>query len=191
MTEQELVKKLQQADQLAFKHLVDKYQDKVQNTCWGFVKSSTEAEDLTQEVFIEIYESIHTFKFESKLGTYIYRVAVNKSLDYIRKQKSQKRWGVILSILSWSENKELPSMPDWEHPGVTLENKERASILMSKVEELPDNQRVAFTLHKIEGLSYQEIAEVMQVSLASVESLIFRAKQNLKKKLQGYYQQGI
>ena len=108
MTEQELVKKLQQADQLAFKHLVDKYQDKVQNTCWGFVKSSTEAEDLTQEVFIEIYESIHTFKFESKLGTYIYRVAVNKSLDYIRKQKSQKRWGVILSILSWSENKELP-----------------------------------------------------------------------------------
>lgn len=191
MTEQELVKKLQQADQLAFKHLVDKYQDKVQNTCWGFVKSSTEAEDLTQEVFIEIYESIHTFKFESKLGTYIYRVAVNKSLDYIRKQKSQKRWGVILSILSWSENKELPSMPDWEHPGVTLENKERASILMSKVEELPDNQRVAFTLHKIEGLSYQEIAEVMQVSLPSVESLIFRAKQNLKKKLQGYYQQGI
>ncbi|MDI9873111.1 RNA polymerase sigma factor [Flectobacillus rivi] len=191
MTEQELVKKLQQADQLAFKHLVDKYQDKVQNTCWGFVKSSTEAEDLTQEVFIEIYESIHAFKFESKLGTYIYRVAVNKSLDYIRKQKSQKRWGVILSILSWSENKELPSMPDWEHPGVTLENKERASILMSKVEELPDNQRVAFTLHKIEGLSYQEIAEVMQVSLASVESLIFRAKQNLKKKLQGYYQQGI
>ncbi len=191
MTEQELVKKLQQADQLAFKHLVDKYQDKVQNTCWGFVKSSTEAEDLTQEVFIEIYESIHTFKFDSKLGTYIYRVAVNKSLDYIRKQKSQKRWGVILSILSWSENKELPSMPDWEHPGVTLENKERASILMSKVEELPDNQRVAFTLHKIEGLSYQEIAEVMQVSLASVESLIFRAKQNLKKKLQGYYQQGI
>jgi RNA polymerase sigma-70 factor (ECF subfamily) len=69
MTEQELVKKLQQADQLAFKHLVDKYQDKVQNTCWGFVKSSTEAEDLTQEVFIEIYESIHTFKFDSKLGT--------------------------------------------------------------------------------------------------------------------------
>lgn len=191
MTEQELVKKLQQADQLAFKHLVDKYQDKVQNTCWGFVKSSTEAEDLTQEVFIEIYESIHTFKFESKLGTYIYRVAVNKSLDYIRKQKSQKRWGAVLSILSWGENKELPSMPDWEHPGVTLENKERASILMSKVEELPENQRVAFTLHKIEGLSYQEIAEVMQVSLASVESLIFRAKQNLKKKLQGYYQQGI
>lgn len=191
MTEQELVKKLQQADQLAFKHLVDKYQDKVQNTCWGFVKSSTEAEDLTQEVFIEIYESIHTFKFESKLGTYIYRVAVNKSLDYIRKQKSQKRWGAVMSILSWGENKELPSMPDWEHPGVTLENKERASILMSKVEELPDNQRVAFTLHKIEGLSYQEIAEVMQVSLPSVESLIFRAKQNLKKKLQGYYQQGI
>lgn len=191
MTEQELVKKLQQTDQLAFKHLVDKYQDKVQNTCWCFVKSSTEAEDLTQEVFIEIYESIHTFKLESKLGTYIYRVAVNKSLDYIRKQKSQKRWGVILSILSWSENKELPSMPDWEHPGVTLENKERASILMSKVEELPENQRVAFTLHKIEGLSYQEIAEVMQVSLPSVESLIFRAKQNLRKKLQGYYQQGI
>jgi len=189
MIEKELVKKLQQADQLTFKYFVDQYQNKVLNTCWGFVKNSSEAEDLTQEVFIEIFESIQGFKHESRLSTYVYRIAVNKSLDYIRKQKRQKRWGNFLSIMGWSDSSEIPDIPNWEHPGVTLENKERASILIKQVETLPEKQRVAFTLHKIEGLPYQEIAEVMQVTLASVESLIFRANQSLRKKLQHYYNQ--
>ena len=189
MTEKELVKKLQQADQLTFKYFVDQYQNKVLNTCWGFVKNAAEAEDLTQEVFIEIFQSIHAFKHDSRLSTYVYRIAVNKSLDFVRKQKRQKRWGNLLSILGWSDSPEIADIPTWEHPGLKLENKERAAILMKQVETLSEKQRVAFTLHKIEGLPYQEIAEVLQVSLSSVESLIFRANQTLRKKLQTYYHQ--
>ena len=75
----------------------------------------------------------------------------------------------------------------FEHPGVVLENKERAGILFKHINQLPDNQKVAFTLCNVEGLSYQEITEVMQISLSSVESLLFRAKTNLRKTLKDYY----
>ena len=76
---------------------------------------------------------------------------------------------------------------DFNHPGVLLENKERAKTLFAAIEKLPENQRVAFTLHKIEGLSYQEITAIMETSLSSVESLMFRAKKNLQKTLGGFY----
>ena len=76
---------------------------------------------------------------------------------------------------------------DFEHPGVVLENKERAKILFKHINQLPDNQKVAFTLCNIEGLNYQEISEVMQLSSSSVESLLFRAKTNLRKTLKEFY----
>ena len=170
MTEKELVKKLQQADQLTFKYFVDQYQNKVLNTCWGFVKNSSEAEDLTQEVFIEIFESIQDFKHESRLSTYVYRIAVNKSLDYIRKQKRQKRWGNFLSIMGWSDSSEMPDIPTWEHPGVTLENKERASILIKQVETLPEKQRVVFNLRYYDEMPYEEMATVLNTSEGALKA---------------------
>ena len=79
--------------------------------------------------------------------------------------------------------------PGFDHPGVELENKERASLLLSKINELPDNQRIAFTLSKIEGLPYQDIAVIMQTSLSAVESYMVRAKKGLQSKLKNYYEQ--
>ncbi|WP_255763399.1 RNA polymerase sigma factor [Fulvivirga maritima] len=76
---------------------------------------------------------------------------------------------------------------DFVHPGVALENKERSQILMAHIDNLSENQKVAFNLHKLEGLSYQEISQVMQLSVSSVESLLFRAKKNLQKSLGNYY----
>ncbi len=81
----------------------------------------------------------------------------------------------------------LQDPPDFHHPGITLDNKERASVLFKAIEKLPENQKIAFNLHKIEGLSYQEVSEVMKLSLSSVESLLHRAKNNLKKNLEDYY----
>lgn len=188
MKETELFERLKNADELAFRYLVEKYQDKVFNTCLGFLRNTEEAEDITQEVFIEIYQSIASFRAEAKVGTYLYRIAVNKSLDFLRKQKRQKRFGFLLSIFGMEEQIHSPAATVFEHPGVLLENKERASLLFEKMEELPERQKVAFTLHKVDGLSYQEIAEVMELSVSSVESLIFRAKQNLQKKLRSYYE---
>jgi len=181
-----LVSDLKNGGEEAFRYLVDQYQDKVYNTCISFVKNPDDADDLTQEVFIEVYNSIHKFRLESKLSTWIYRIAVNKSLEHLRKMKRKKRSG----FLFWRGNEDSESkqeIPDFNHPGVMTENKEGAKILFQAIDKLPDNQRIAFTLHKLEDLSYDQIAEVMKKSLSSVESLMHRAKLNLRKELFIYY----
>jgi RNA polymerase sigma-70 factor (ECF subfamily) len=93
-------------------------------------------------------------------------------------------------ILTWfnKENREVSNdAADFNHPGVMAENEEQSRILFRAVEKLPESQKIAFTLHKLEGLSYEQIAAVMQKTLSSVESLMHRAKSNLKKELYEYY----
>jgi len=176
---------LRSGDQRAFHKLIDAFSSRIYNLCLGMLQHQEDAEDATQEVFTTVYLSVKEFKGESKLSTWLYRIAVNKCQEYIRKKTRKKRFGWMVSI----ENSELAQWsPSFQHPGVELENKERASILFAALERLPENQRIAFTLHKIEGLPYDEVAGAMSVSLSSVESLLFRAKQNLKKLLEGYYE---
>lgn len=166
-----------------FRDIVTKYQDRVYNTCLGFLKNAEDAEDIAQEVFIQVYKSYDTFLEKSELGTWIYRLAVNKNLEEIRKRSASKRKVESESI----DNKE-PASPSNYHPGVTLENKERSKILMSAIDKLPENQNVAFTLSKIEGLSQQEISKVMNKSISSVEALLQRAKLKLRELLKDYYE---
>ena len=181
-----LVTILKYADELVFRQLVLQYQDKIFNTCISLVKNAEDADDLTQEVFIEIFRSIHKFREDSLLSTWIYRIAVNKSLEHLRRMKRKRRAG----ILTWF-NKEYREVSndaaDFNHPGVMAENEEQSRILFRAVEKLPESQKIAFTLHKLEGLSYEQIAAVMQKTLSSVESLMHRAKSNLKKELYEYY----
>jgi RNA polymerase sigma factor (sigma-70 family) len=181
-----LVEELKQGEEEAFRQLVDEYQDKVYNTCISLVRNAEDADDITQEVFIEVYNSIHKFRAESKLSTWIYRITVNKSLEHLRKMKRKKRSGFLQWISSEDPDLKL-QIPDFNHPGVLAENSEKARILFNAIEKLPEKQRIAFTLHKMEDLSYEQIADVMQKSLSSIESLLHRAKNNLKKKLYAYY----
>lgn len=186
MDEKQLITELQKGSQSAFRHLVESFQNKVFNTVLSIVQNNEEAEDVAQEVFIEIYESVGKFKGESKLSTWIYRIATTKALESHRKKKAVKRFAFLTSL--FGENDEIVHHPvEFEHPGVVFENKERAKILFVHINQLPDNQKVAFTLCNVEGLSYQEISEVMQLSLSSVESLLFRAKTNLRKPLKDHY----
>ncbi len=185
-TDHILVEELKKGDEGAFRQLVDDYQDKVFNTCISFVKNVDDADDLTQEVFIEVFNSIHKFRADSKLSTWIYRITVNKSLEHLRKMKRKKRSGIFYWI-SHEDRESKFEVPDFDHPGVLAENREKARILFEAIEKLPEKQRIAFTLHKVEDLSYEQIADVMQKSLSSIESLMHRAKNNLKKELYDYY----
>jgi RNA polymerase sigma factor (sigma-70 family) len=181
-----LIEKLKNGDESAFKLIVDTRKDLVYNTALGLLQSAEDAEDITQEVFIKVYESVHQFKGESAFSTWLYKIAVTKSLELIRSRKRKKRFAFITSILG--ENNELKhDPPEFHHPGIQLDNRERAATLFKAIAKLPDNQRVAFTLHKLEGVSYMEIGDVMQLSVSAVESLIHRAKSNLKKDLEDYY----
>lgn len=179
-----LVEQLKQGDNTAFKHIVNTFQNMVYNTCLGIVKSAEDAEDIAQEVFIQIYQSIGSFKGESKLSTWIYRIATTKSLDHERKKKRKKRFGFVKSIFGEDAQVEV-NPPDFNHPGVVLDKKENAAILFRAIDKLPENQRAAFILNKVEGLNYQEISEIMQTTVSAIESLLHRAKNNLRKILEG------
>ncbi|MEJ7766686.1 MAG: RNA polymerase sigma factor [Chitinophagaceae bacterium] len=181
-----LIEQLKLKDESAFKTIVETWKDMVFNTALGIVQNTEDAEDVAQEVFVQVYESIGGFKGESKFSTWLYRITVTKSMDHIRKKKRKKRFAFIQGLFGLN-NEILHDPPDFHHPGVSLDNKERSTVLFKAIEKLPENQKIAFTLHKVEGLSYQEVGQVMETSLSSVESLLHRAKNNLKKNLEEYY----
>ncbi|MDN5204762.1 RNA polymerase sigma factor [Fulvivirgaceae bacterium BMA10] len=187
LQETALLKSLREQDPNAFKNLVETFQDKVFNTCFGFLHNSEDAEDMAQETFVEIYQSIDKFRGEAQLSTWIYRIAVTKSLEYLRRKKRKKRFGFLQPIFSNEEVEQVNKLSDFQHPGISLENKERSQILFAAIDTLAENQKIAFTLHKVEGLSHEKISEIMDLSISSIESLMFRAKKNLQKRLENYY----
>jgi RNA polymerase sigma-70 factor (ECF subfamily) len=186
LTEWELIEQLKQKSEYAFKTIVDTWQDMVYNTVIGILQNAEDAEDVSQEVFVKVYESIQNFKGESKFSTWIYRIAVTKSLDHLRRKKRKKRFAFIESLFG-KKDEIINDPPDFFHPGVALENKQDNAILFKAIAQLPQNQNTAFVLNKVEGLSYQEISKVMEMSESAIDSLLHRAKSNLRKKLEIHY----
>lgn len=188
-TEEQLVEALQSGSQQAFSDLVAQYQERVLNTALGFVPNLQDAEDIVQEVFIEVYRSIASFKGASRLSTWIYRITVSKSLEWLRHRKRKKRSAFFQSLIGL-EDLEVGAVSDrFNHPGIQLEQRERATILFAAIDTLSENQRTAFTLSQVEGLSNKEVAAVMEQSVSAVESLLHRARKNLQKKLRHFYEQ--
>ncbi len=186
MTETELIELLKLKDRSAYKNIVEAWQEMVYNTAIGILQNSEDAEDVTQEVFMQVYESISSFKGESKFSTWVYRITVSKAMDHIRKKKRKKRFAFIQSLYGKNDQPVIDP-PDFFHPGVSTENKENAAILFKAMEQLPPNQKTAFVLNKVEGLSYLEIGEVMRLSDSAVDALLHRAKAKLRKILKEYY----
>lgn len=184
--EQDLILQLKDRQPASLKKFVQQYQQHVYNTALSFVKNEADAEELAQDVFITVWNSIASFKEESTLSTWVYRITVTKSLDLIRSRQRKKRFAFITSLTS-DKNEVIHHPINWVHPGIIEENKEKAAYLFNAIDRLPENQKVAFTLSKIEQLSQKEIAEVMQIGQGAVESLLQRAKQNLRKYLEVIY----
>ena len=190
MNQQELIVQLQQGDGQAFKKLVDEWQDMVYNTALGIVQNADDADDITQDVFIQVYQSVSSFKGESKFSTWLYRIVITKSLDHLKKKKRKKRFGFMQSLFGNNSDEEIHP-EEFNHPGVLMENKERAAELFKALQQLPDKQRIAFTLHRLEAQRHQDIATVMELSVTAVESLIARAKGNLRQILKDYYEKNV
>lgn len=157
------------------------YRIKVINTCYRFLLDRDDAEDISQEVFVEIFQSIRSFKGNSKLSTWIYRITVSKCLDEIKKRNRKKRITSIGNLLH------LDDVVNWisggHMPDKNLKENESLKEVMAAIDKLPENQRVAFTLSKIDGFSNKDIAEVMDTTLIAVETLISRAKKRIEEEL--------
>lgn len=185
MTETEIIEKLKTGNEPAFRELVETYKKQVINTCFGMVHNIEDAEDIAQDVFIEVFRSVGNFRADAKISTWLYRIAVNRSLNFIRDNKRRK-WFHSFDDIVKEKNIQLQNQAS-ENPGIDLENIQRATILHEAISSLPENQKTAFSLNKYEDLSYKEIAEIMEISVSSVESLIHRAKVGLQKKLYHCY----
>jgi RNA polymerase sigma-70 factor (ECF subfamily) len=181
MEDADFLQKLRSGDKAAFNSLVLLHSKIVLNTCYRFLLNRKDAEDISQEVFIEVFQSIRSFRGESKFSTWIYRIAVTKSLDEIKKQKRKKRIAAIGKILH------LEDVAGWIAGG-TLSDKaiieeEHMKDVLQVLNKLPDNQRIAFTLSKIDGYSNIEISDIMGTTTIAVESLISHAKKRVSTEL--------
>lgn len=192
MEQEDFVEDLRNGKQTAYGKLIDDFQHKVFATCISFVPNREDAEDIAQDVFVEVFNSIHKFKGNSKLSTWIYRITTNKCLEFIRKKNTKKRFGFLQSI----SGKNVPLdktnyFTEMNHPGIILENKEKSATLFQAINQLPDAQRVVFTLCKVDGKSYEEVSEITEKSVSSVESLMFRARKNLQNALEHFYKNDL
>lgn len=188
INQEEFIENLRSGNQAAFSLLIDDYQQKVFHTCISFVPNKEDAEDIAQEVFLEVYKSIGKFKGNSKLSTWIYKICTNKCLEFIRKKNAKKRLVFMQRILG----NEIPLdktnfFTEFNHPGILLEHKEQSETIYLAINTLPESQKTVFTLAKLDGKTYQEIVEITGKSMSSVESIMFRAKKNLQKKLANFY----
>ncbi len=179
---------LQAVSSEAFKSLVDENLHKVVNICYRFVNNRQEAEDLAQETFIEVYRSISKFRGDATISTWIHQIAVRKSLDIVRKRKRKKRIGFFQGAIHLDDPEVDIAASSSTRPDSILEIDERRRLLQAALATLPPNQHTAFVLSKYDGLSYDEIAQVMDTSTSAVTALIHRAKNNLRKRLSRYYE---
>ena len=174
-TDAKLIKQVALGNENAFGQLVKKYQHAVFNTIYRYIGNYEDVEDVAQEVFIKVWQNAQKFKGESKFSTWLYRITVNQCLNYKTKHKRRP--------ISLDEMTEKEQIPDSLIVEVDHEKRKKAEFVRKAINELPERQRIALVLSKYEEKSYKEIAKIMGVSLSAVESLIFRAKQRLKKKL--------
>lgn len=191
MQENELISRLKQNDEEAFRLVINENQKKVVNTCYRLVLDKESAEDIAQEVFIKVFTSIGQFRGDSKLSTWIYRIAVTKSLDHLRAQKRKKRWAFLKPLQGEDDTVIDVPAPEGDSPFAKIDTEERLKALNDAMNKLPENQKVALSLSKFDEMSSKEIADVMGTTVSAVESLIHRAKKNLEKNLYSYYKKDL
>ncbi len=161
-------------DQIYFEH-----KKMVFNLALQYVQNIEDAEEITQDVFLKVFDNLGSFKKQSNIKTWIYRISINQSLDFIKSKKSRKK-SFLSSIFSLNDTKFHFEAANFNHPGIELEQKEAYQKIFSAINQLSDNQKTAIILLKIENKSREEAAEIMNLNVKALESLFHRAKNNLE-----------
>jgi RNA polymerase sigma-70 factor (ECF subfamily) len=183
-SERLLVERIKEGDHAAFRNLVESMKDRVLNLCYRMTGNRMDAEDLSQEVFVDVYKHIDSFRGDASLKSWILRIAHNKSLNYLR--DSRRSSAVSLDSAtndSQSTIADTIAGKDSDRPDRSLEIERSREILNAALARLPGKLAQPFTLHKLDGMSYDEIAAFLGMSVSAVESQIHRAKLRLQKEL--------
>lgn len=177
-------------DQEAFRELVEKHKLSVLNLCLRFTGNKDEADDLAQDVFMRVYQAAPRYEAKASFTTWLYRITLNLCLNFQRRKK-------LLTFFSLDQNSnnqynkstEIPITSD--QPDTNFEKQEKQRIIQEAINSLPENQKTVVILYRYQQLSYQEIASVLETSVSAVESRLFRARHNLKKRLEPYREELI
>jgi RNA polymerase sigma-70 factor (ECF subfamily) len=168
----ELLKDIASGNAPALRALYGRISDRVYNTALSYVQNEADAQEITQDVFTKVWRSAGSFKAESQVTTWVYRITVNTSLTALKKRERRG----MFSALSAREKE----VPDFHHPNAVMESRETNRALFAAIYRLPDRQKTAFVLSYVEELPRQQVAEIMNMSLKAVESLLMRAKKGLR-----------
>lgn len=185
MNDIESIEKILSGNSYEFRYIVEKYNQIIFRTCLGYVHNKEEAEDITQEVFISAYKSLDKFKRNSAFSTWLYRIAVNTSLNHLR----GKQGNILKRFLK--ESFSADNRPEYHNiksddlaPDEKFIESEKQELIRKALSKLPENQKTAIVLSKYNDLSQKDIAEILNKTEGAVEALIQRAKENLRKYLQ-------
>ena len=180
-TDQQLVKRVQNGDKRAFDLLVLKYQHKILSIIGRFVKDQAEVQDVAQETFIKAYRALGNFRGESAFYTWIYRIAINTAKNHLVSRGRRPPAADVddAEIYSGSEY-----LKDVATPENQMMRDQLKDVIFKAIKDLPEDLRTAVTLREMEGLSYEEIAEVMDCPVGTVRSRIFRARESIEKQMQ-------
>jgi RNA polymerase sigma-70 factor (ECF subfamily) len=176
-------------DATAFRAFISEHQDRVFNLVLKLVQHVQDAEEITQDVFVDVFRKPEAFRGDAAVTTWLYRIATNKCIDHLRKQQRKNRW--FLSSFFGADANDTVHEPSHNlHPAWVTENREQLTILFKALHQLPEKQQAAWVLSEMENMPYKEICVVMNLSLSSVESLLVRARKNLKQLLTDLYGKG-
>ena len=181
--DQKLVERAQRGDKHAFELLVSKYQRKLARLLSRFIRDATEVEDVTQEAFIKAYRALPSFRGDSAFYTWLYRIGINTAKNYL------VAMGRRAPTTTEIDSEEAEGFEDGEHlrdlntPENEMMSRQVAETVNQTLEELPEELRTAITLREIEGLSYEDIANIMNCPIGTVRSRIFRAREAIAERL--------
>ena len=181
--DQQLVERAQHGDKHAFELLVAKYQRKLGRLLSRFIRDSAEVEDVAQEAFIKAYRALPSFRGDSAFYTWLYRIGINTAKNYLVSQGRRAPTTTEFDSEEAEGFEEAEQLRDINTPESELSTKQIADTVNKAVEGLPQELRTAITLREIEGLSYEEIAEMMNCPIGTVRSRIFRAREAIAEKL--------
>jgi len=181
--DQVLVQCVQDGDKKAFGLLVLKYQRKLMRLVMFFVKDHAEAEDIVQETFIKAYRALPSFRGESAFYTWLYRIGVNSAKNHLNSQKRRVPTSLDVDTSDTDSFNEPDGLKESSTPDSVLASKQLAAKVNEAMGALPEDLRIAISLREIDGLSYEEIAEMMECPIGTVRSRIFRAREIIANKI--------
>ncbi|MGD9158822.1 MAG: RNA polymerase sigma factor [Desulfobacteraceae bacterium] len=178
-----LVTDLKKGNEWAYRKLVEKYQGKLRNVAYGVTLDVEESADIIQDVFLKAYMGIDKFKGESSLYTWLRRITINESLNWVRKWKRRFKWQH--QSLDQEDGSSLDIESNEAGPESALSSRQVAGILKEGLDKLPEKARAVLVLKEVEGLSYEEIGDILGINKGTVSSRIFYAREKLRECLKG------